>query len=277
MVELCLRGALGGLVARRSSLVACLSSAVGRRRVATWTIVPRRRANEMSLLSLRFSVLPAGSGGTPESRVDAFGEEVVDRIRRSAVATHRLERKRLQGRACCRRGCRLALGPCGVHQGVVARIVRRWVWLVSERVAVCEVLVGSAKGVGGGDVDMPVLGVRVVDGRDVRNEDVRLHIAIEQGLGLGCRDVRVGVQVVDEDRLNVLVRLAALVGLAAVGHQMRAKPHLDPLVALRVPATMRARCMRLVVVAGQRRSCAPVGLGRQQGLEGTAVQLSTTK
>jgi hypothetical protein len=39
----------------------------------------------------------------------------------------------------------------------------------------------------------------------------------------------------DEDRLNVLVRLVALVGLAAVGHQMPAKAHRDSRVGLRVP------------------------------------------
>ena len=98
---------------------------------------------------------------------------------------------------------------------------------------------------------MPVLGGRVVDGRDAREEDVRC-LAIGEGLGLGCRDVRVGVEVVDEDRLDVLVRLLALVGLAAIGHQMPAIAQLDPLVGLRVPAIMRARCVRLVVVAGQR-------------------------
>ncbi len=74
---------------------------------------------------------------------------------------------------------------------------------------------------------MPVLGGRVVDSRDAREEDVRLHVAIGEGFGLGCRDVRVGVEVVDEDRLDVLVRLLALVGLAAISHQMPAIAHLD--------------------------------------------------
>ncbi len=95
-------------------------------------------------------------------------EEVVDRLRRGAMATRRLKRKRLEDRACCRAEVvvvemLLSLGPCGAHQSVVARIVRRWGQLVSERRAVLEVLVGSAQGVGGGDVDMPVLGGRVVD------------------------------------------------------------------------------------------------------------------
>jgi hypothetical protein len=44
-MELRLGGALGGLVARLSSAS----------RVVTWAIVPRRRANEMSFLSLRLS------------------------------------------------------------------------------------------------------------------------------------------------------------------------------------------------------------------------------
>jgi hypothetical protein len=82
--------------------------------------------------------------------------------------------------------------------------------------------------------------------------DVRLHVGIGEGLGLGCRDVRVGVEVVDEDKLDVLVRLLALIGPLTVGHQMPAIAHLDNLVGLRVPAAMRARSMRLGVVAGQR-------------------------
>ncbi len=73
--------------------------------------------------------------------------------------------------------------------------------------------------------------------------------AIGEGPGLGCRNVREGVEVMDEDRLYVLVRLVALVGLAAVCHQMAAIAHRD---SLRVPATMRARLVRLVVVASQR-------------------------
>jgi hypothetical protein len=102
-----------------------------------------------------------------------LGEEVVDRFRRSAVGTHRLKCKRLEDRACCRAevfilDMLLALGPCGAHQGVVARVVLRWGRLVSAPCAVLEVLVGSAHGVGEGDVDMPVLGGRVVDGRDAR-------------------------------------------------------------------------------------------------------------
>ncbi len=52
--------------------------------------------------------------------------------------------------------------------------------------------------------------------------------------------------------LEVLVGFAHGIGLAAVGHQMPAKAHLDNLVGLRVPAVMRTRCMRLGVVAGQR-------------------------
>ena len=184
-------------------------------------------------------------------------EEVVDRFRRSAMAARRLKGKRTEDRACCLAEVVVlvmleGLGPSGAHQDVVARVMLRWVRLVSERGAVLEVLVGSSQGVGGGDVNMPVLGGRVVDGRDAREEDVRYHVAIGEGLGLGCRDVRVGVEVVDEDRLNVLVRLLALIGLEAVGHQMPAPAHLDSLVGLRVPATMRARYMRLVVVAGQR-------------------------
>jgi hypothetical protein len=45
-------------------------------------------------------------------------------------------------------------------------------------------------------------------------------LAVGEGLGLGCRDVRVGVEVMDEHRLDVLVRLVALVGPAAVGHEV---------------------------------------------------------
>jgi hypothetical protein len=48
----------------------------------------------------------------------------------------------------------------------------------------------------------------------------RLACCIGEGLGLACRDVRVGVQVVDEDRLDVLVRLLALICPLTVGHQM---------------------------------------------------------
>ena len=63
-----------------------------------------------------------------------------------------------------------------------------------------------------------------------------------------------------DHRLDVLVRLVALVRLEAVGHehvvqhvvQVVAVPHLDGLLVLRVLAAMRAQCMRLVVVAGQR-------------------------
>ena len=73
-----------------------------------------------------------------------------------------------------------------------------------------------------------------------------------KGLVFGRRDARVGAEVVDDRRLDVLVRLIALVCLEAVGHQVVAVPHLDGLLGLRVLAAMRARCMRLVVVAGPR-------------------------
>ncbi len=72
----------------------------------------------------------------------------------------------------------------------VARIMRRWGRLLSSRFAVLEVLVGSAEGVS----ICQSFCSRVVDGRDARKEDARLH-AIWEGLGLGCRDVRVGVEV----------------------------------------------------------------------------------
>ena len=49
-----------------------------------------------------------------------------------------------------------------------------------------------------------------------------------------CR--RVGVQVVDERRLDVLVQLVALVCLEAVGHKVVAVPHRDGLLGLRVLA-----------------------------------------
>jgi hypothetical protein len=139
----------------------------------------------------------------------------------------------------------LTLEPYSAHQGVAARIVLRWGRSLSERHAVLEVLLGTAQRVGGCDVDMPLLGGRVVDACHAREEDVR-YLATGEGIGRGCRHVRVGVQVVDEDRLNVLV------GLATLGHQMPAKAQLDPLVGRRVPATMRARCVRSVVVVAQR-------------------------
>ena len=71
-----------------------------------------------------------------------------------------------------------------------------------------------------------------------------------KGFARGRRDARVGVEVADDRRLDVLVRPLALVCLAAVGHRMVAVPHLDGLIGLRVLAAMRAK--RLVVVAGQR-------------------------
>ncbi len=103
-------------------------------------------------------------------------EEEVDRFRRGAMAARRLKSKRLEDRACCRAevvvlDMFLALGPCGAHQDVVARAVLQYGRLASERVAVLEVLVGSSQRVGGGDVDMPVLGGRVVDSRDARDEE----------------------------------------------------------------------------------------------------------
>ncbi len=42
------------------------------------------------------------------------------------------------------------------------------------------------------------------------------------------------------------------VRLGAVGHEVVAVPHIDGLLGQRVPAAVRAYCMRLVVVAGQR-------------------------
>ena len=94
----------------------------------------------------------------------------------------------------------------------------------------------------------------------------RMSACLPSGKGLGLvgpraparysrRDVGVGVQVVDDRRLDVLVRLVALVRLEAVGHehvvQVVAVPHIDELLGQRVPAAVRAQCMRLVVVAGQ--------------------------
>ena len=100
---------------------------------------------------------------------------------------------------------------------------------------------------------VPVPGRRVVHGGDVGEEDVCL-LAVREGLGPGRRDVGVGVEVVDDRRLDVLVRLVSLVRLEAVGHEVVAVPHLDGLLGLRVLAAMRARSMRLVVVAGQRKT-----------------------
>ncbi len=80
-----------------------------------------------------------------------------------------------------------------------------------------------------------------------------------KGLAL-VRDVCVGVEVVDEERLDVVVRLLALVGLAAVGHQMVAIAYLDPLVGLRVPATMPRRSCVLM-----RHSSLAFGGGRDRG------------
>jgi hypothetical protein len=73
-------------------------------------------------------------------------------------------------------------------------------------------------------------------------------LVLAKGLALVAVMCRVGVEVVDEDRLDVLVRLLSLVGPLTVGHQMPAPAHLDSLVSLRVPATMRARCMRLGII-----------------------------
>ena len=67
--------------------------------------------------------------------------------------------------------------------------------------------------------------------------------AVREGLGLGRRDGRVGVDVVDDRRLDVFVRLLALVCLEAVGHKVVAVPHLDGLLGLRVLAAMRALFM----------------------------------
>ncbi len=77
-------------------------------------------------------------------------------------------------------------------------------------------------------------------------------LAAREGLGLGRRDVGMDVEVVDDRRLDVLVRLLALVRLEAIGHEVVAVPHIDGLLSQRVLAAVRAQCMRLVVVAGQR-------------------------
>ncbi len=63
-----------------------------------------------------------------------LGDEVVDRICRGAVTARRLERERMEGRACCRAefavlDTLVSLGPC---TGDVARVVRRWGRLVSS-------------------------------------------------------------------------------------------------------------------------------------------------
>ncbi len=55
----------------------------------------------------------------------------------------------------------------------------------------------------------------------------------------------------DDRRLDVLVRLLALVRLEAVGHEVVAVPHIDELLGQRVPAAVRAHFLRLIVVAGQ--------------------------
>ena len=68
-------------------------------------------------------------------------------------------------------------------------------------------------------------------------------LAVRERLGLGRRDVRVGVEVVDDRRVDVLVRLVAPLCLAAVGHKVVAVPHLDGLLGLRVLAAMRALFM----------------------------------
>jgi hypothetical protein len=77
-MELCLGGALGG----QGGLVARLSSAG--RRVVTWAIVPRRRANEMSFsressfcsfcpLSFEFADAAAHRGGAAGANSVEFG------------------------------------------------------------------------------------------------------------------------------------------------------------------------------------------------------------
>jgi hypothetical protein len=85
-------------------------------------------------------------------------------------------------------------------------------------------------------------------------------LAVREWLGLGRRDARVGVEVVDDCRIDVLVRLLALACLEAVGHKVVAVPHLDGLLRLGVLAAMRARCIRLVLVAGQRKTGSQLGV-----------------
>ncbi len=108
----------------------------------------------------------------------------------------------------------------------------------------------AEKRMSAGVTSRPVPGV--VDCGDGSEEDV-CSPAGREGLGHGRRDARVGVQVVDE-RLDVLVRLVALVRLEVVGHEVLAVPHIDGRPAPWVCAAMRARCVRLVVVAGQRKT-----------------------
>ena len=45
--------------------------------------------------------------------------------------------------------------------------------------------------------------------------------------------------------------LSIFLCFAAVGREVPAVPHVDELLGHRVPAAVRAPCMRLVVVAGQ--------------------------
>ena len=113
-------------------------------------------------------------------------------------------------------------------EDVVARIVFARARLVAKGSTVDELLVGDPHGVGTRDVEVQVPGRRGGDGGDAREEDVCL-LVVREGLGLARRDARVGVEVVDDRRLDVLVRLLALVCLAAVGHQVVTVPHLDGL------------------------------------------------
>ena len=98
------------------------------------------------------------------------------------------------------------LRALGTGEDVVARVVIARARLVVEGSTVDELLVGDPHGVGGRDVEVQIPGRRVVDGGDAREEDVCLR-AVREGLGLGRRDARVGVEVVDDRRLDVLVRL----------------------------------------------------------------------
>ncbi len=97
-------------------------------------------------------------------------------------------------------------------EDVVAGVVLPWARLVAEVSAIDQLLVGDPHRIGRRDVEVPVAGRRIVDGGDGRKEDVCL-LAVREGLGLDRRDVRVGVEVVDDRRLDVLVRFLALVAL----------------------------------------------------------------
>ncbi len=108
------------------------------------------------------------------------------------------------------------LGALCAGEDVVARIVFTRARLVAKGSTVDELLVGVGDPmVGRRDVEIQVPGRRVVDGGDAREEDVCL-LVVRERLGLGCRDARVDVEVVDDRRLDVLVRLLAPVRLAAV-------------------------------------------------------------